>query len=192
MPPPLRPLLAVSATLLVMSVGLFAYMSGPARLISQPRGGTAVGYAMLDGCWTGYTAEDVDRRLAAWSADQIATYRAVHLGPDMLFPWVYAGFFFVTAVLAFKCAVPARVLWPWLLILPLLNLAGDYAENYLISFVILPARAPCDPVTVGWASRATCAKWALVALNTLVLLVGVGFCVRTRLRERRGRDSNPR
>jgi hypothetical protein len=180
MPTPPKPLLAISATLLVVSVGLFAYMSGPARIISRPQSGPGVGYPMLDGCLAGYTQQDVDRRLAAWSADQIATYRAVHLGPDMLFPWAYAGFFFVTAALVFKCAFPARSLWPLLLVLPSLNLIADYAENYLISFVILPAGAPSDAATVAWASRATCTKWVLVALNAIVLLVGSGLCLRAR------------
>jgi hypothetical protein len=180
MPTPLKPLLAISATLLVASVVLFVYMSGPARIISRPQNGSGVGYPMLDGCLAGYTQEDVDRRLAAWSADQIATYRAVHLGPDMLFPWAYAGFFFVTALLVFKCAFPARALWPLLLLLPLLNLVADYAENYLISFVILPAGAPSDAATVAWASRVTCAKWVLVGLNAVVLVVGSGLCLRAR------------
>jgi hypothetical protein len=180
MPTPLKPLLATSATLLVVSIGLFLYMSGPANIISRPQNGSGVGYPMLDGCFAGYTQQDVDRRLAAWSADQIATYRAVHLGPDMLFPWAYTGFFFVTAVLAFKVAFPARVLWPLLLLLPLLNLVADYAENYLISFVILPAGAPSDAATVAWASRVTCAKWVLVGLNAVVLVVGSGLCLRAR------------
>jgi hypothetical protein len=180
MPTPLKPLLAVSASLLAVSVGLFLYMTGPANMIRRPRNGAAVGYPMLDGCLAGYTADDVDRRLAAWSPDQVATYRAVHLGPDMLFPWVYAGFFFVTTVLVFRCAFPARALWPWLLLLPLLTLAADYAENYLISFVILPAGPPADAVTVAWASRATVAKWLLVALNAAVLLIGGGLCLRAR------------
>jgi hypothetical protein len=180
MPTPLKPLLAASATLLAVSIGLFLYMSGPANMIRRPRNGSAVGYPMLDGCLAGYTADDVDRRLAAWSADQVATYRAVHLGPDMLFPWVYSGFIFVTAVLVFRYAFPARALRPWLLILPLLNVAADYAENYLISFVILPAGPPADAATVAWASRATVAKWLLVALNAAVLLIGGGLCLRAR------------
>jgi hypothetical protein len=180
MPAHLKPLLAISATLLIVSTGLFLYMIGPANLISHPQAGSGVGYSMLDGCFTGYSSEDVDRRLAVWSADQIWMYHAVHLGPDMIFPWVYAGFFFVTAVLAFKLAFPAKAFWPWLLILPFLNLVADYAENYLISFVILPAGAPSDATMVAWASRATCAKWVLVALNVLVLLIGLGLCPRAR------------
>jgi hypothetical protein len=180
MPTPLKPLLALSMTLLVVSIGLFLYVSGPANLIGRPQKGSRVGYPMLDVCFAGYTQQDVDRRLEAWSADQIATYRAVHLGPDMLLPWVYSGFFFVTALLVFKCAFPARTLWPWLLILPLVALIADYAENYLISFVILPAGAPSDAATVAWASRATCAKWVLVALNAFVLMIGTGLCLRAR------------
>jgi hypothetical protein len=69
-----------------------------------------------------------------------------------------------------------------LLILPGLNLIADYAENYLISFVILPAGLPSDAATVAWASRVTIAKWVLVALNVLVLLVGFGLCLRARRR----------
>jgi hypothetical protein len=177
---PWKPLLAIAAILLVVSIGLLLYMTGPANLIGRPPRGSPVGYPILDGCLAGYTQQDVDRRLEVWSAEQIATYRAVHLGPDMLFPWLYAGFFFVTAWLVYGVAFPARTLWPFLLVLPLLTLTADYTENYLISFVILPAGAPSDAATVAWASRATVAKWVLVALNGGVLLVGVLCCLLAR------------
>jgi hypothetical protein len=120
------------------------------------------GYPMLDGCFAGYTQEDIDRRLAAWSAGQVASCRAVHRGPDMLFPWAYAGCFFVTAVLVFRCAFPARALWRLLLVLPPLNPVAGYAEDYLISVVVLTAGAPSDAATAAWASRATCVKWVVV------------------------------
>jgi hypothetical protein len=178
MPVSSKPLLILALTLLAGSVGLFVYMSGPARMIARPPTGSSVGYPMLDGCLRGYTHQDVDDRLKVWSADQIATYRAVHLGPDMLFPWTYTGFFFVAALLLFGRAFPGRTLWPVLLILPVLTLTADYTENYLISFVILPAGWPSDPATVAWASRVTVAKWVLVALNVIVLLLGLGLCLR--------------
>jgi hypothetical protein len=181
MPTTLKPLLAISITLLVVSIGLACYMSGPMNLISRPQRGAQVGYPILDACFGGYTNEDVDRRLEVWTADQISTYRELHLGPDMLYPWVYTGFFFATAIVLFKSAFPARTLWPLLLILPLLNLIADYTENYLISFVILPAGSPSDAGTVAWASRATCAKWVLVLLNALALIIGIGLvCLRAR------------
>jgi hypothetical protein len=177
---PLKPLIALSISLFVVSTSLFFYMTGPANIISRPPKGSSIGYPMLDGCFAGYSQQDVDRRLEVWTAEQIATYRAVHLGPDLLFPWLYTGFFFVTALLVFQLACPARALWPLLLILPFLNLIADYIENYLISFVILPAGVPSDAATVAWSSRATCAKWVLVALNTFVLMIGIGLCLRAR------------
>src|SRR5262249_37164933 len=152
MPSHEKHLLAVAATLLVVGLGLFAYMRGPAQMIARPAKGSTVSYKMLDGCLGGYTQDDVELRLKAWSADQVATYRAVHLGPDMVFPWVYSGFFFVTAVLGFGWAYPRRTLWPFLLVIPVLTLTADYVENSLISFVILPAGWPADAATVAWAS----------------------------------------
>jgi hypothetical protein len=191
MPDSVKPLLALATVLFVVGLGLFLYMRGPANLIAQPPRGSAVGYPILDRCLTGYTHEDVDRRLAVWRPDQIATYQAIHLGPDMLFPWVYAGFFFVTALLVYGVAFPGRTLWPWLLVLPLLVLVADYTENYLISFVILPAGAPSDPATVAWASRVTVAKWVLVALNGVVLVVGGLLALRAR-RQRTAPGGPPR
>jgi hypothetical protein len=175
-----KSLLALAVTLLIVTVGLLAYMTGSARIIASPPQGAQVGFGMLDACFCGYTQQDVDIRLQTWSRDQIALYRMVHLGPDMLFPWVYAGFFFVTALLTFGCVFPQSVLWPWLLILPMFNLTADYLENYLISFVILPAGLPSDAALVAWASRATVLKWILVALNLIVIVVGIALCVRSR------------
>src|SRR4051812_21473509 len=99
--PKKNPLLAIAATLLVVGIGLFAYMRGPVNLIARPAKGSDVGYSILDACLSGYTQQDVENRLQAWSPEQIAIYREVHLGPDMLFPWVYGGFLFVTALLLF-------------------------------------------------------------------------------------------
>ncbi len=104
----------------------------------------------------------------------------MHLGPDMVFPWVYSGFFFVTAMLLFGRALPARRLWPVLLVLPLLTVAADYLENYLISFVILPAGLPTDAVMVAWASRNTVTKWSLVGLDVAVIGIGSLLCLRRR------------
>jgi hypothetical protein len=171
MPQSQKVLLALAVTLLFMSAVLQAYVTGPARILAGPTGG----FGMLDTCFDGYTQQDVDLRLKTWSGEQIALYRMVHLGPDMLFPWIYTGFFFVTALLTFSRAFPQRVLWPWLLILPLLNLAADYLENYLISFVILPAGLPSDAALVAWASWTTRFKWRLVALNMIVVVVCVFF-----------------
>jgi hypothetical protein len=176
MPPQRNLLLALAVTLFVMGTGLFLYMRGPANLIARPAKDPAVGYPILDGCLRGYTKQDVENRLKTWSDDQIALYRAVHLGPDMLFPWVYSGFFFVTAVLLFGRAFPRRTLWPVLVVLPVLVLAADYLENYLISFVILPAGWPVDAATVAFASGVTVTKWVLVGLNMFVIGVGGVLC----------------
>ena len=63
-------------------------------------------------------------------------------------------------------------------ILPALTLLADWAENYLISGVILPAgKDRIDPAAVRWASRATVAKWALVGLNLAGLAAGAGWCL---------------
>jgi hypothetical protein len=175
-----KSLLALAVTLLIATAGLSAYMTGPARMIASPPLGAEVGFGMLDTCFCGYTQQDVDIRLQTWSRDQIALYRQIHLGPDLVFPWVYTGFFFVTALLTFGCASPRLILWPWLLILPVFNLAADYVENYLISFVILPAGLPSDAGLVAWASRATVLKWALVALNVIMTVAGIALWVRSR------------
>jgi hypothetical protein len=180
MPGQKNPLRALAATLLVLVIGLFAYMQGAVNLIARPEGGSSVGYPILDVCLTGYSQQDVERRLQAWSPEQIALYRTIHLGPDMIFPWVYAGLFFVTAVLLYGRAFPERTLWPALLVLPILTVAADYLENYLISFVILPAGVPADAVTVAWASRTTVTKWVLVGLNIAVIVVGGALCLRAR------------
>ena len=182
MPQLQKSLLALAVTLFIVSAGLLAYMRGPARIISRPLGEAQVGFGMLDSCLGGYTQQDVDNRLQNWSGDQIMLYRMVHLGPEMLFPWVYAGFFFVTALLTFSYVFPKQVLWPWLLILPFLYLTADYLENQLISFVILPAGLPSDAAQVAWASRTTILKWILVTLNIIVILVGIALCVRSRRR----------
>jgi hypothetical protein len=182
MPENQKPLLALAATLLVLAIGLMLYIQGPAHLIALPADGSSAGYPILDGCLTGYSQDDVELRLKAWSAEQKALYRAIHLGPDMILPWVYSGFYFVTAVLLFGRTFPGRTLWPGLLVLPILTLAADYLENYLISFVILSPVAPADASTIAWASRATVCKWGLVGMNTLVLVVGVGLCIRRRRR----------
>jgi hypothetical protein len=180
MPRQKNPLLALAATLLVLEIGLFAYMQGAVNLIARPARGSSVGYPILDLCWTGYSQQDVENRLQAWSPEQIALYRQVHLGPDMIFPWVYSGLFFVIAVLLFGRAYPERTLWPALLVLPILTVAADYAENYLISFVLLPAGSPADAATVAWASRTTVTKWILVGLNIAVIVVGGALCLRAR------------
>jgi hypothetical protein len=165
-------LLTIAATLVVVGIGLFAYTRGPANLIARPASGSEVGYPILDTCLGGYTQQDVENRLRTWTPEQIAIYRTVHLGPDMLFPWIYSGFFFVTAVLVFGRAFPERTLWPVLLVLPLLTVTADYLENYLISFVILPAGTPTDAATIAWASRTTVTKWVLVGLNSIVIVAG--------------------
>src|SRR3954471_6047127 len=116
-------LLTVTVILFVMTIGLMVYMSGVHRVVKPPP---------LDGHFFGYDAAVVDTNLRAWTPDQVAAYRGMHLGPDMLFPWVYAGFFLAAAVFGFGCAFANLRLWPWLTVLPVLNLVADYGENYLI------------------------------------------------------------
>src|SRR5688572_30530512 len=173
-------LLVAVGVLFVMSVALFVYMIGPNRMLMANNKGAStelqarvVNKPTLDAHLTGYDATVVRDRLDYWTPDQIATYRGMHLGPDMLFPFVYCGFFVAAAVLGFGCAFPYRILWPWLLVLPVLNLAADYAENYLVSFVIFPAGEKFDPSAVTCASRLTVAKWVLVGFNILVVGAGI-------------------
>ena len=49
MPPHQKPLRVVAITLLVVGIGLYAYMTGPVNLIARPVKGSDVGYPILDG-----------------------------------------------------------------------------------------------------------------------------------------------
>jgi hypothetical protein len=173
MPRHQRLLLAVATTLFIAANGVYWYMRGPVNLVARPAPGSEAGYPILDGCGHGYSQKDVEDRLAAWTKEQIAIYREIHLGPDMLLPWLYNGFFFVAALLGFGRAFPGRCLWPALLVLPLLNLTADYTENYLISFVILPAGTLTDASAIAWASWSTRIKFILMGTNSAVVLLGI-------------------
>jgi hypothetical protein len=171
-------LLVADAVLLVTGVGLSVWMGRLQQALRPGLTGPAAKKPMLDACFGGYTPDDVRERLDRWAPEQVAIYRWIHRVPDTIFPPVYCGFFFVSAVLAVGCLAPGRSWWPWLVILPALNLLADWAENYLISGVILPAgRDRIDPAAVRWASLATVAKWALVGLNFVAAATGGGLCL---------------
>jgi hypothetical protein len=175
-------LTALALILGFLAAGLFAYTSGPNRLLKAGLTEEVDGPPMLDAHICGYGEVEVRRRVGVWSQAQVAVYQGVHLGPDMLLPLAYTGFFFVLAVLTFRAAFPDRTVWPGLVVIPVLTLLADWGENTLISFVILPAgKDHLDPETIAWGSRVTVAKWVLFLLNLLVIasglvVYGCGFC----------------
>jgi hypothetical protein len=179
-------LLAAALVLLVAIVVLSAWIMRLEEGLKQGLTGEAYCSPLLDGCKKGYTPDEVDERLRAWKADppgnRIATYRRIHQGPDLVFPLVYCAFFFVLARLGVECLGLRWRFWPLVLIvLPLANMVADYAENYLITWVILTAAGDSDPDVVKQASLATVTKWILVVVNLFVswglVLAGWARCL---------------
>jgi len=94
---------------------------------------------------------------------------------DMVYPLAYSTFFLLLLGWGFRARLAAGGFWPWLLVLPLLTIVGDYTEN--TSTRLLVSQWPDGP---HWAVAVALAghwvKWALLtptaALGLVALVLG--------------------
>ena len=154
----------VLLALALASLVLMGLMSRVGAHAGQPEA------TALDLRW-GYTPAEVQQAIAPLTPAQREQAARLHLTLDVLYPLVYGSLF---ALLLFA-------LWPgrrWWLLAGAVVLV-DWTENAFLATIY---RAyPQRQSLVPWASTVTQVKWALVGLVTLLILVGLGRRLWSRL-----------
>ena len=117
-----------------------------------------------------YTPEQLHAILGAWGVVGRDFYRTTLFPLDLVFPWIYEGFF-ALAILYLLKKINPRVIWFYLLpLVPVAGVAFDLLENAAIFTLSLLYPDPVDVVS-QFSAVMTASKWTVVALNLAVLLI---------------------
>ena len=151
------------AVLILACIALFAAMGMISWLHLMPGG-----EPILDARAGGYDAEAVARYFTALGPQGVAKYAGPLQALDTVFPAL------LVVTLALILLRTSRY-WPhWSKLLFLLAPAGygvmDYAENMLISDLLMGWQTPPDTATVDLASRFTVTKYVLLGATGLIWL----------------------
>jgi hypothetical protein len=91
---------------------------------------------------------------------------------DMVYPLAYSTFFLLLLGWGFRARLAAGGFWPWLLVLPLLTIVGDYTENICVRMLVSDwPNGPRWAVTVALAGHWV--KWALLTPTATLGLVAL-------------------
>ena len=130
-----------------------------------------------------YSPGDLYAAADAWGADGRAAYVRARVTFDVIWPLVYGTFLVTTLAWVWARATPSGSRWRRIVLLPILALTLDYAENVCTATVIgrYPARTP---VLAELAPLFTAGKWLALSASFLLLGVGVILALTARWRAR--------
>ena len=135
----------------------------------------AGGLRLLDMRFTGYSFAEAQAFIGAIGEEG----RALYLGPQMWFDFIFPPLMAAVLFLTFRWLFPG---WPGLVIgtASLSSFVVDWLENWSIAVML---RAGADAMThemAATASQWTTIKWSLAALGLATLIVGFGLRLRRR------------
>lgn len=148
---------------------LFGYFGGQIAATSQ-------GVSVLD-LQFGYSQTSVYADfLDKYSPEALALYKKVEL-LDLIFPWVYAGFFTFLISMGFAKLTAANRQLRMLNLLPIAMVVCDYGENMGI-LSLLFSYPNHLPFMAMWASSFGIAKWSLMIVILLVSIVAISAWIK--------------
>jgi hypothetical protein len=127
---------------------------------------------VLDLCFTGYSPDEVNKYLADYTpAAKVfaATFEAV---ADSIYPIIYTTLLTLLLAWVFKRSMQSDNKFGYLLLLPLLIMLSDFAENYHI-ITMLTMHPDITEEIVKRGSFFTVAKWGMFALISLIVVIGL-------------------
>lgn len=130
-----------------------------------------------------YSADDLYAAAQAWGEQGRAAYVRARLSFDVIWALVYG--LFLTTALAWLGgrATPLSSRWRRLVLLPVLVVLLDYAENVCTATVMARYPQP-TPVLANVATGFTAAKWVLLAGCFVLVAVGAVAAAITLIRHR--------
>ncbi|MBX2927227.1 MAG: hypothetical protein KF852_05275 [Saprospiraceae bacterium] len=115
-----------------------------------------------------------------------AQYRLLEMSVDVIYPFIYTGFFVLLISLIYRNILPPTAKLRMINLLPFAIMLFDFLENTGIVLLInrFPARADA---LVGWVSCINQLKWLLFAAVVVTTVFGLGMAAIANLRKRRAR-----
>lgn len=142
----------------------------------------------LDMFFTGFTPHVAVAHLNSLGSEGIARCRNA-LWPDLVYPLIYALLF--SSVLAWLVLWVGTRRWLWLVALPWVGMALDYAENVCLGVVLYAwPRTGSTTETCLWLSGQyfTPYKWLMAFLSAIAIVVlFTAGCIVSYIRARRAR-----
>ncbi len=152
--------------LFLVMVGIISVLTAAENRIKVYSGGVGVPDLALF-----FSRDDLRSRLDAFGKEGREIYLKAEL-LDLLYPWVYAGFYGAVIGLCGMRLMGKSSPWRILCLLPFLALLADYLENAGIFMVLLswPTPSPTAEALAAWGNAA---KWSLFTPTLLLALVGL-------------------
>jgi hypothetical protein len=123
-----------------------------------------------------YSVNDLYEMAESYGEQGRSDYVKARFTFDLVWPIVYTFFLVTTISWLFGKTFLAKSIWQRANLVPLLALTLDYLEN--ISTSIVMARYPVQTAVVdSLATVFTPAKWVLVGVSFILLLIGIVFVV---------------
>jgi hypothetical protein len=127
---------------------------------------------ILDLCFTGYTSEMVNKSLSEYSPEArsfAATFNAI---ADSIYPLLYTAMLAFLLAWIYKSRIEPNSSIRYILLLPLVMMVFDFAENFHIILMLTHyPDIPEDVINAG--SFFTQMKWALFVVIILIVLAGL-------------------
>jgi hypothetical protein len=140
--------------------------------------------------FTGYTTQDLQQYFTAIGPEQLGRYDRLNRIWDNLFPIVYGAMNMAWLLFLWK-SLPIRDYRALAVILPLVGMGLDYAENLTIHSQLALFEQGRHMACVGLASAFTQLKWCFnIPLNTF-LVAGLATVAICRLRGRKPSTTTP-
>ena len=139
----------------------------------------AGGLRLLDMRFTGYSFEDVQDFLAAIDDEGTALYLGPQFWLDMIFPPLLGAALFMIYRWLFP-GLPGLIIGA----VSLTYVATDFLENLAITALLRTGPTSITPEMAATAHMWTRAKWGLAVVGLVLLIIGIGLCLRGRLTAR--------
>jgi hypothetical protein len=157
---------------------LILVMAPQAEVMQQ----TAGEWGAPDGHFV-YTPDEMYRHLSEWGDEARAAYTKFRLTLDPLWALVYGSFLLTITGTALRRCVATDSSWRKLILLPLLPMSADIAENFF--GIALVAALPERIEWLAWLMAATTSfKWLTLALAHVVMVAVIAAALARAWRSR--------
>jgi hypothetical protein len=158
----------------ILGLGLLAAaLFGAMQIWTLPHLTALAGAAPFDLRLSGYSLAEARSLLTAYGPAGRAYYTDVQQRLDMIFPLVFG----LMLILGLRQLAPRRAA---LVVLPILFIAADYAENALLRRVLRAGPDNLGVTVLHWASLATQIKFAALVASVVVLAAFLVLATRRR------------
>jgi len=129
-----------------------------------------------------YTPEKVYSMIAAYGEAGRASYRAVELTVDIIYPIVYTLFFALLITWLFQRGFARDSRMQKMNVLPLGGWLFDLLEN--LGIVSMLSMYPSTPAVLAWiAALLTVVKWLFAGATVVLILTGLMMALKNRFRK---------